>query len=396
MKIAIWNNLPSGGGKRALFEMARGLQARGHALASWCPPGEGRDYLPLAGLMPERVVARRVESRRDWHRFVPGRRGFGRHYAALENHVRTCAEEIDAGGYDVVLVANCGQMAVPPIGRFLRTPAVHYCGELMRRLHEGNLRRKEANAIKRLVFKAWDEWQSGCERKDLAAFDLILVNSYYSREVLLREHDQESVVCYLGIDAEMFRGGLVERTRTVVGLGALQQQKDPLTAIEAVGRIPEEERPELVWIGNATDGCYLAGLKEVAERCGVKFTPRQMITDQELVAELGRAAVLLYTSRLEPFGFAPLEANACGTPVVAVAEGGVRETVKDGFNGWLVSERDPVALGEALRRVLGDEVHGRALGENGRRWVGENWTWGKCVERLEGKLVETARRGGGL
>jgi len=50
---------------------------------------------------------------------------------------------------------------------------------------------------------------------------------------------------------------------------------------------------------------------------------------------------MVYSARLEPFGLAPLEANACATPVVAVAEGGVRESIRNGVNGVLISERRP-------------------------------------------------------
>ncbi len=62
---------------------------------------------------------------------------------------------------------------------------------------------------------------------------------------------------------------------------------------------------------------------------------------------------MLYTSQLEPFGLAPLEANSCGTPVVAVAEGGVRETIKDGLNGFLVDD-EPEAIAQAIKLLLSD------------------------------------------
>ena len=45
------------------------------------------------------------------------------------------------------------------------------------------------------------------------------------------------------------------------------------------------------------------------------------------MTQIHSTAAMLYAPRLEPFGLAPLEANACGLPVIAVPEGGVRETV---------------------------------------------------------------------
>ena len=99
-----------------------------------------------------------------------------------------------------------------------------------------------------------------------------------------------------------------------------------------------------------------------AARLGVVFTPMRLVSDEALVDRLIRAAVMLYASRPEPFGFAPLEANACGVPGVAVAE------------------------------LLGDPNRARALGENGRAWVADEWTWAACVDRLAAALRSTVER----
>jgi glycosyltransferase involved in cell wall biosynthesis len=110
------------------------------------------------------------------------------------------------------------------------------------------------------------------------------------------------------------------------------------------------------------------------------------------VDALNRAAVMIYASRLEPFGIAPLEANACGTPVVAIAEGGIRETIIDGMNGLLVSERRPELIGQALTRVLDDPALARTLGERGSAYVVNNWSWEKTIGCVEDSLEEVITR----
>src|SRR5258705_1578297 len=90
---------------------------------------------------------------------------------------------------------------------------------------------------------------------------------------------------------------------------------------------------------------------ELAETVGVDLQIRMIVPDEELVEILNRAALLLYTPSLEPFGFAPLEANACATPVVAVAEGGVPGTVVDGVNG-LLGGRGPGKNGPGALNTL--------------------------------------------
>jgi glycosyltransferase involved in cell wall biosynthesis len=132
-------------------------------------------------------------------------------------------------------------------------------------------------------------------------------------------------------------------------------------------------------------------MRRLAAAVGVRFEPRKLISDAEVVETLNRAALLVYTSRLEPFGLAPLEANACGTPVVAVAEGGVRETVKDGVNGWLV-DSEPEAIAEAMARLLNDAELAARMGERARQYVEQEWSLGRAIDRLEANLWQVVDR----
>jgi glycosyltransferase involved in cell wall biosynthesis len=112
-----------------------------------------------------------------------------------------------------------------------------------------------------------------------------------------------------------------------------------------------------------------------------------MVLDDELVDILNRAAMMVYAPRLEPFGFAPLEGNACGLPVVAVAEGGVRETITDGVNGFLV-DPDETAMARAIERLRDDKDLSDRLGRNGRKIVEEKWSLDASIDRLERRLGE--------
>ena len=55
MRIAVWHNLNSGGGKRALYYHVKGLVERGHYVVSYCPDTVDQDFLPLSDLVEERV-----------------------------------------------------------------------------------------------------------------------------------------------------------------------------------------------------------------------------------------------------------------------------------------------------------------------------------------------------
>jgi len=119
----------------------------------------------------------------------------------------------------------------------------------------------------------------------------------------------------------------------------------------------------------------------------VGFEPKVGVDDDELVNTLNRAAMMVYAPRLEPFGLAPLEANACGVPVIAIAEGGVRETVIDGVNGLLV-EPDIKSTAAAIDHLRNEKLYARKLGESGTRLVTEKWSLRASIDRLERKLTD--------
>jgi glycosyltransferase involved in cell wall biosynthesis len=411
MKIAIWHNLPSGGGKRALYQHVRGLLQRGHELRAWCPPTADRSYLPLAPLICEQVVPLDYEFAKPFKWGISGLRGryksISRLFRAIDRHSRRCADEMAQWGCDVVFANPCSYLSAGPIGRHVTgRPAVLYLQEPNRRLHE---------AIPSLIWAArpcaagtlWSRgpraWMKGAiERaKDLhdvgearvlareegisaAAYDMILVNSYYSRESIIRAYGLDARVCYLGVDAELFRPLDLPRERHVIGLGAVVPYKGLESAVRAIGCLPEP-RPPLLWVGNMQDDDYRGQMERLAQSLGVDLRIHRGVSDSVLVEMLNRAALLLYTSRLEPFGFAPLEASACGTAVVAVQEGGVRESMRE---GCLFSERDPQMLASAVRRLLDDPGLAAQLGKAGISHVRESWTLEKATERIEARLLE--------
>ncbi|HEX6816997.1 MAG TPA: glycosyltransferase, partial [Ktedonobacterales bacterium] len=73
---------------------------------------------------------------------------------------------------------------------------------------------------------------------------------------------------------------------------------------------------------------------------------------------------------------------ACGLPVVAVAEGGVRETVVDGVTGLHVLH-DPRAVAAAIERLRDNPDYAHQLGEQGRTRVASEWSLRSAAQRLE-------------
>ena len=404
MRIAVWHNLPSGGGKRALYGHVAGLVARGHTVEAWCPPTADRQYLPLDAIISEHVV--------DLKWPVPytlsDRLGITlaaeRQISEMDAHCRACAEEIDRGDFDILFANCCMFFRATSIGRFTKIPSVIYLGEPYRWLYEAMPRlcwlapprRKEPlfafSSLKAALkdSRSIQNWrfQAREEVDNAASFDRILVNSYFSRESVLRAYGLDSDVCYLGINTDIFVDLQFERTNTVVGVGSLSREKNVRVCIEALALMPYP-RPKLIWVGNMVVPEYLNEMRSLARERMVDFEPKVRIPDEELVNILNRAQCMLYAPLLEPFGLAPLEANACGVPVIAVAEGGVRETIIDGITGLLV-QNDPASMAEAIQRLIDSPDLVRELGSNGRQNVEKNWSTNAAIDRLEQSLIRYA------
>jgi glycosyltransferase involved in cell wall biosynthesis len=148
-------------------------------------------------------------------------------------------------------------------------------------------------------------------------------------------------------------------------------------------------RPQLRWIGNVADPTYKQEVIRFAERKGVDLQLLISISDERLVELLNTAKLMMYAPHLEPFGYAPLEANACGLPVVAIAEGGVRETVEHDVNG-LLAEALPECMAAAATSLLKDEGYRMQMGRKAAEHVRSKWSHIAAVDRIEKELAEVA------
>lgn len=405
MKIAVWHNTGPGGARRYLFDHVKGLLRRGHAVESWCLSTANAQFLPLSSLIPEHVVPVETESSASHFalRHLARRwKESDRLLSAVSVACRQCAEEINQGAFDVLLVANCVLTVVPPVAEWVKIPRVMYLQEPKRIYYEAlpdlpwvvkGIWKSKGRLITRT--KAWGREildlrnirvLAAAEKKHASGFDRLLVNSLFSRESILRAYGLDSKICYMGVDTGCFKPAEAVRWPFVLGAGEFSAHKNIPFVIDSIAAI-QKNRPPLVWVANGGSRVFMNELKQYAASIGVEFKPRFGITDEELLGLYQTAAVAVYAPRLEPCGLVPLEANACGLPVVAVAEGGVREIVKDGVSGFLV-EQDKQAAAEAVSRLLSNPALAREMGVGARAWIEERWSLKQSVQRLESRLEE--------
>lgn len=90
--------------------------------------------------------------------------------------------------------------------------------------------------------------------------------------------------------------------------------------------------------------------------------------------------IAVYLSRRESFGVSILESSSCGIPIVATQVDGIVEVVRDKFSGFLVAPNDPNDAAEKIQILIDDEKLRIKLGQNGRNFVIQNFSWNKSVE----------------
>lgn len=129
----------------------------------------------------------------------------------------------------------------------------------------------------------------------------------------------------------------------------------------------------------------LARLAHVAREQGVEraveFTGRR--DRQELRHFYGASDVFVTTPWYEPFGITPVEAMACGRPVIGSDTGGIRYTVVDGETGFLVPPKDPVALAARLAVLANNAGLAQRMGTAGLRRASRLFTWERVGIELE-------------
>jgi len=188
-----------------------------------------------------------------------------------------------------------------------------------------------------------------------------------------------------GVDLERFtpRDGLPRREpgerHRLLCLGRLVERKGVGDAIAALRDVPSTEL--LVAGGPPADeldsDAEVRRLRRIAQRYGVSDRVRLLgcVERPDLPALIKSSDAVVCVPWYEPFGIVPLEAMACGVPVVAAAVGGMIDTVVDDETGVHVPPREPRMLANALRELLARPERAMRLGRNGARRVRERYGW---------------------
>ncbi|MGH4007419.1 MAG: glycosyltransferase [Pseudonocardiaceae bacterium] len=167
----------------------------------------------------------------------------------------------------------------------------------------------------------------------------------------------------------------------ILSLGRLVPRKGVETTIRALPGVPDAELV-IAGGGDATTEAERARLAAIAQECGVRERVRLVgrIPRQDVPALLRSADVVVSVPWYEPFGMVPLEATACGVPVVASAVGGHLDTIVDGRTGALVPPRDAGALAHRVRELLADPARLASIGSAAAARARSRYGWDRIAD----------------
>ncbi|MDD4319183.1 MAG: glycosyltransferase [Candidatus Peribacteraceae bacterium] len=285
-------------------------------------------------------------------------------------------EDIDLRGYDTVLSSShavAKGVIVPPT-------AVHvcYCHTPMRYAWEMEETYLRDFRVPRLLRKTVKRTLARLRRWDLTTakrVDVYVANSTETQRRIARIYGRNSIVVTPPVDDRFFVPTVKpagERTG-YLAVGRLVPYKRFDLLIEAANRLG---LPLII----AGRGQEEGRLRTMA---GSTVTFRGFVTDEELMDLYGSAKAVLFPQH-EDAGIVPLEAQACGTPVIALGAGGALDTVREGVTGVFFREQTSASLEDAIRRFSGMTFDPHIIRDHARQFSAT-----KFRERMR-EIVEKA------
>ncbi|RJP28094.1 MAG: glycosyltransferase [Candidatus Omnitrophota bacterium] len=281
--------------------------------------------------------------------------------------------------YDLALVQH--SYFTPLILPSLTIPSVYFCHEPPRAFYEPNVINYNSGLSKIINFfiifieKIIDKW---CVKSS----SLILANSEYTREFIYRVYGLFAETCYLGVNINHFKPTSINKETMVLSVGALERTKAHDFILRSLSTIPVNKRPSLTIAGSGPFR-ERQRLSDMAKRTGVKLNILS-VDSEGMVSLYNQAKATLIAGIMEPFGLAAIESMACQTPVVAVKEAGLRETIDESCG--IFTNRDEHEFGRAVIDIIENPQLANILGSNGRKRVIERFTWYELAENFEKKI----------
>ncbi|MCS7299582.1 MAG: glycosyltransferase family 4 protein [Spirochaetia bacterium] len=272
-------------------------------------------------------------------------------------------EQFDLSSYDVI-ISSSHAVAKGVLTKhyqlhvcYCHTP-IRYAWDLYHQyLKEANLEKGLKSLIARVILHYIRLWDYSTANR----VDYFISNSRYTARRIKKIYGRDAEVIYPPVDVESFRLREDKEEFYLVASRMVPYKMIPMV-VETFSYLPDRK---LVVIG---DGPEFKKVKNIAKgKSNIEILGYQ--PNEVLIDYMQRAKAFIFAAE-EDFGIMPVEAMACGTPVIAFGRGGTVETVVDGKTGVFFYEQTPSALKDAILKFekIQDEIDPKFVRSNAEKF----------------------------
>ena len=282
-------------------------------------------------------------------------------------------EQFDLNDYDLIIsssasvakgvITNCNQLHIA----YIHSP-MRYAWDLYHQyLKESDLKGIKAWYAKRVLSKMriWDVINTN-------RVDHIIANSNYVAKRIKKIYGREAKVIYPPVDINNFSLELVKQDYYITASRLVSYKKIDLI-VEAFSKLPDKK---LIVIGDGPE------MKKLSAKATKNVSLLGHVAFSEIVTYFQKAKTFIFAAE-EDFGIVPVEAQACGTPVLAYGKGGALETVSDGVSGCFFYEQSIEAIIQGVEKMDTIDFNPEKVRENAEKF---------SKERFEVEFKETVER----
>lgn len=285
--------------------------------------------------------------------------------------------------YDSTVIANVfpANWLTLPYKKINKNQKIYwYCHEPSAFVHSEIWKTSIKNPIKRGVVYVLGSLLKKIDLSIAKFSEKTLVNSDYTAKEVLKVYKQKSIVINPGIDTNKYkRRESNHKINQILAVGRLTKFKNFDLLIKSF-KDTKLKNYKLLIIGSGEENNNLQQLiKNLKLSKAVEI--KNNVSDTELIKNYQKSRIFTLCSFKEPFGMAPVESMACGTPVIVSKCGGAKETVINNKTG-LVINMNQKNLTKSIRKLANNPSFASILSKNSSIYASELYSWKNSVNKL--------------
>lgn len=247
-------------------------------------------------------------------------------------------------------------------------------------------RMKNRNLFNKMIFWSSIKFYKHFEFETVPKIESVLTNSLNSQVRIRKYLKREAKIISPGVDVKKFENKSYGNYFFYPSRITPEKRFEmAIEAFEIFKKNKKYDKYELIIAGSIQKERkeHVQYLNKIKEKCNgnTKIKILENVSESELIKLYENCLCVLFTPVNEDFGIVPLEAMSCEKPVIAINEGGPKETIVHGETGYLANNVNEIV--EYMEELCGDMNVVEEMGKMGRKRVLENFTWEKYVKKID-------------